>query len=84
MQGYELENLIKYQYYKDKESWEQTRDIMWIVAQVNSKKKLSSQDILTFPWDSIETARRQSVTNEEKVRLQRMVNDDLELLNNNL
>lgn len=84
MQGYELENLIKYQYYKDKESWEQTRDIMWIVAQVNSKKKLSSQDILQFAWDSIETARRQSVTNDEKERLEKMALNDIEILNNNL
>lgn len=84
MQAYELENLIKYQYYKDKETWEQTRDIMWVVAQVNSKKKLSSQDIIQFPWDETERVRRQTVTNEEATRLNEMSNDVLEFLNNNL
>lgn len=42
---------MKYQYFKDKENWEQTRFISLCVAQSNSKKKLKETDILKFSWD---------------------------------
>ena len=32
-------------------SWEQTRMIMYTIAQSNSRKKLRPKDILPLPWD---------------------------------
>ena len=51
MEWYEVDAALKYQYYSYKEEWEQARMISYIVAQVNSKKRLKLEDILKFPWD---------------------------------
>lgn len=44
-------------------SWEQCRLMMYIMAQVNSKKHLELKDIITFPWDNIHTTTE--ISNEE-------------------
>jgi len=49
-----------------KTSWEQTRTIAYIVAQVQNRKKLNPSDILSFDWDKKET--KQS-TDDIKVRM---------------
>ena len=36
---------------RNREAWEQTRIIGYIIAQSNSTKKLEQTDILRFPWD---------------------------------
>ena len=36
---------------RNRESWEQTRLLMWVIAQVNSKQKIKPQEILSFPWE---------------------------------
>lgn len=40
---------------------------MYVVAQVNSKKKLNVQDILKFPWDK--NGARTTITDDEIKRL---------------
>lgn len=56
IQPYEIKSLMDYGYYKNKEDWEQTRLISYLIAQTNSKKKLKLQDILKFQWEKeIET-----------------------------
>lgn len=35
----------------ERTSWDQTRMIMYTVAQCNSRKKLRPKDILPLPWD---------------------------------
>lgn len=62
---------MKFQYYANKESWEQTRMISYIVAQSNSTKKLNMTDILSFPWEN---------EHEEIERYTEMSNSDLERL----
>lgn len=37
--------------YRNRDTWEQTRMITHITAQVNSKKTLKKTDIAAFPWD---------------------------------
>lgn len=70
MQIYELETLINSLYQKNKESWEQTRLLAYIVAQVNSSKKLKPSDILSFVWDN-EGGGNTSISNEDIERLKR-------------
>ena len=52
MESYEIVALLSNQYQKDKESWEQTRLIAYIIAQSNTKKKLTLQSIIKFPWEN--------------------------------
>ena len=35
----------------NRNSWEQTRNIMYIIAQVNSRKELEPSDVIKFSWD---------------------------------
>jgi hypothetical protein len=68
MQMYELEALISCLYQKNRESWEQTRLLAYILAQVNSTKKLKPSDILSFVWDN-ENKGNTSISNEDVKRL---------------
>jgi hypothetical protein len=52
----------------NRESWEQTRLLGYIIAQSNSTKTLKQTDILRFPWDE-EEKKDTSVTNEDMKRL---------------
>ena len=51
MEIYEIKPLLESLHEKNKETWEQTRLIMYTTAQVNSSKKLKVNDILEFPWE---------------------------------
>lgn len=51
MKWYEINGLMKYEYYKEKEDWEQARLIAYVIAQVNSKKKLKIEDVVPFYWE---------------------------------
>ena len=53
---------------RNRESWEQTRLLGYIIAQSNSTKTLKQTDILRFPWDE-EEKKDTSVTNEDMKRL---------------
>lgn len=52
MQEYEVYMFYDNLKYTDRPEWEQTRLIMYILAQTNSKKKLEITDLIKFPWDS--------------------------------
>lgn len=55
---------------RNREAWEQTRVIGYIIAQANSTKKLEQTDILRFPWDNeSETKKDTQVSDEEMLRL---------------
>ena len=53
---------------RNREAWEQTRIIGYIIAQSNSTKKLEQTDILRFPWDE-EDKEAATVTDDEMKRL---------------
>ena len=74
---YEIEPLVSNIYRKNKESWEQTRFISFIVAQVNSTKKLKPTDILSFNWDDIPESEKHStaISNEDIKRLQEQADE---------
>lgn len=60
---------MKYQHYAYKDNWEQARLISYLIAQVNSKKKLKLSDIIEFEWDKDNAALNSSVSNEEIAKL---------------
>jgi hypothetical protein len=51
MQMYEVRALLQYSYYRNRESWEQSRLIAYITAQTQSTKRIKPTDIMTFPWE---------------------------------
>ena len=57
---------------KDKESWEQTRMQAYITAQVNSTKKLSINDVLTFPWEVDNTEKEEDTPEEREAIMKEM------------
>lgn len=53
MTFWEINDLIENLPYMDRSAWEQARLNAYVVAQVNSKKKLTQQDILKFKWEDM-------------------------------
>lgn len=51
MEMYEVNALIKNQYRRHKDDWEQARLISYLIAQCNSKKRMKLTDIVQFPWE---------------------------------
>lgn len=51
MQPYELTLICDSLHLRVKEAWEQARMISYIIAQVNSKKRLKPTDIIEFGWE---------------------------------
>lgn len=64
----EVESFIDGLNRRNREAWEQTRLLGFIIAQSNSTKTLKQTDILRFPWDE-EEKKDTSVTDEEMQRL---------------
>lgn len=73
MKWYEVEACIKGLENKNKASWEQCRFISYMIAQVNSTKKLKPTDILSFKWDD-DKGEDTSITNEDIERLKDKAN----------
>lgn len=67
MQWYEIKGLMRYEYFKKKDDWEQARLIAFVIAQVNSKKKLKMDEIVPFYWES--ENEKSSTSKEEFERL---------------
>lgn len=64
--GLFLEGLNK----RNREAWEQTRILGYIIAQANSTKALERTDILNFPWDEPEEeTKKETVSDDDMVRL---------------
>lgn len=66
MEMYELETLMDNLYLVDKSQWEQTRTIAYMIAQVNSKRKLSPSKVMSFPWEEEDHSEHTVITQEEK------------------
>ena len=69
MQPYEVNDIISCLQYSDVNLWESNRINGYIFAQSNSKKKLSPQDIIKFPWDEVELEKNIEISNEDIQRL---------------
>lgn len=62
---YEVRALMEYAYFAKKDSWEQSRMIGYITAQVQSKRKIKPQDLMEFPWEKEQDAENQGITTEQ-------------------
>ena len=69
MEFYEINALLKYEHYSHKDDWEQARLIAYMVAQVNSKKKLTFQDITKFYWEDEQDEHDTSINKRDIERL---------------
>ena len=69
MEEWEVYNFYDSLKYCNRSEWEQTRLIMYILAQVNSKKKLEITEILSFPWDENYEEKNIEMSNEDRDKL---------------
>jgi len=70
MEMYEVKALMKYAYYSHKDSWEQSRMITYMTAQVNSKNRLQMTDVMEFPWEKEEDEEdKKPITKEQLQQL---------------
>ena len=53
MQTWEINDMIENIPYTDRALWETARVNAYVVAQVNSRKKLAQQDILKCKWEDM-------------------------------
>ena len=81
MKIYEVNSLMRNAYKKSINSWEQCRFISYIIAQVNSTKKLKPTDILSFTWDKEDDNKNTMITNEDIERLKNKANQIIKKLN---
>ena len=51
MKPYELTIICEKLHLRTKDQWEQARMISYLIAQVNSNKKLKPTDIINFAWE---------------------------------
>lgn len=58
---------------RKRDAWEQTRILGYIIAQVNSTKKLKQSDILSFPWDK-ETINKKKIVTVPDTEIERLRN----------
>ena len=69
MEEWEVYNFYDNLKYVNRPEWEQTRLLMYILAQTNSKKKLKITDLMKFPWDSEDVETIEDTTeNRNKLR----------------
>lgn len=54
MDWVELSIILKYYDHRYRDSWEQMRSQMTLLANVNSKKPVKSTDIVRFSWDKVD------------------------------
>lgn len=78
----EVESFIDGLNRRNREAWEQTRLLAFIIAQSNSTRTLKQTDILRFPWDE-EEKKDTSVTDEEMQRLRAKAKEVESQLNTN-
>lgn len=58
-------------YLVDKNDWERTRNLAYIIAQCNSKRKLSPEKVMKFPWDDEKNSvEHDRISDEELQKLQ--------------
>lgn len=65
----EVESFLEGLNRRNRDAWEQTRLLGYIIAQSNSTKTLKQTDILRFPWDDEEEKKETNVTEDEMKRL---------------
>lgn len=79
MSAYEIMSIMEYSYYKERETWEQTRLLAYLLAQTHSSKKLKLTDIMEFEWELKAQMEQQykgtTVTEEDVKELERLAEE---------
>lgn len=65
MQEYEIQDIISNLEYYERPEWERTRFLAYCNIQKSSSKRISAQDIITFPWENEESSTEQINGNSE-------------------
>ena len=68
LQVWEVNDIYNMLQYADTTSWEQTRWLMYVIAQVNSRKQLKVTDILKLPWDG-DSVHNTTISDKDIARL---------------
>lgn len=63
----ECEAFIRGRNESKRDSWEQTRMLGYLIAQVNSSKHLKPSDIMTFPWDNEKKEAKPDMPTEDEL-----------------
>lgn len=79
---YELSVILESLHLRQRDSWEQTRMISYIIAQSNSSKTLKLTDIMKFEWDQETEDNDTKITKEDIERIKQKSNEYLKYLNN--
>lgn len=69
MQEYEVATVIDNIPYLDINEWEQTRQMIYVYAQSQSRKQLKPSDLLSFKWDANYKEHTTEISNEDISRL---------------
>ncbi len=72
---WELNDIIENIPYLDRNKWETARFNAYVVAQVNSKKHLTQQDLLKFKWEEEDISKEErdiEISNEDIERLKQL------------
>lgn len=81
MEFYEIGSLLKYQYMKDMETWEQARMLGFITARSNGTKIHKMEDLIKFSWEKKYKEKPRLITDEE---LQKYKNKAKMIIENNM
>ena len=65
LQEYEIEPIIQNLEYYERPEWERTRFQSYCNLQKSSSKRISPQDLITFPWEKEESSTDQINGNSE-------------------
>ena len=79
MEPYEIDACMEGIHKKYIESWNQTRQLVYTIAQVNSSKRIDIKDMMPLPWDENDSM---EMPEEERERLSYMLNEFVKLKNN--
>ena len=69
MEFYEIAALMKYNYYKEQDSWEQARFLGFITAKSHGAKNLKITDLIKFQWENTNNGKPQIMSDEDMKRL---------------
>ncbi len=71
---WELNDIVDNLPYLDRNLWESSRLNAYVTAQVNSKKKLTFQDICTFKWEEtdLQDKVQMDITEDDISRLKQL------------
>lgn len=66
METYEMRALLQHRDYSARTSWEQTRQIVYTMAQTHSSKQLCPRDIMEFTWEKEGNDKKETTAEDVK------------------